>query len=317
MDPEVIPVFRFAAALAMAASLAACRLEPPDPASEAAAILHKRPSDFIDQLASLDALGVREEALLSAPADAKAPAFRPMLAESLYAYAQRLRPALAAITTADAAGDSARIDLLRAFVFDTLGIKPLSDGAPLYASVPSLVLSRKEGSCVGLVLLYLALGRSTGIPLAPVFLPGHIMVRHIPDGRPSRNIETLRRGILRSDSFYRETFSLGKRPWYSLREAAPGQALAALVFNLANARRDAGDLKTAAGEYQLVEQALPGFPEALGNQGVCLMMDGERTRAREKFLAALAGDSLSEAARANLASLAGGAPPAIESGTPP
>jgi regulator of sirC expression with transglutaminase-like and TPR domain len=310
MEPEVIPVLRFAAVaatLAMAASLAACRLEPPDPASEAAAILNKRPSDFIDQLASLDALGAREAALLSAPAGAKAPAFRPMLAESLYHYAQRLRPALAAITAADAAADSARIAVLTAFVFDTLGITPVIDRAPLSASVPSLVLSRKEGSCVGLVLLYLALGRSAGIPLAPVFLPGHIMVRHVPEGRAPRNIETLRRGIPRSDSFYRETFSLGKRPWYSLREAAPEQALAALLFNLGNARREAGDPKIAAEEYRLAEAALPGFPEALGNQGVCLMMDGEKIRAREKFLAALAGDSLSEAALANLKTLQGDA----------
>lgn len=324
MEPEVISVFRSAAsravttvmatlaALAMAASLAACRLEPPDPASEAAAILNKRPSDFIDQLASLDALGIREAALLSAPAGAKPPAFRPLLAESLYAYSQRLRPAMAALASAspEAEADSARIALLNAFVFDTLGIRPLIDSAPLSASVPSLVLSRREGSCVGLVLLYLALGRSAGIPLAPVFLPGHIMVRHIPAGRPHRNIETLRRGIPRSDSFYREEFSLGKRPWYSLREAAPEQALAALVFNLANARRAAGDLTTAAGEYRLVEQALPGFPEALGNQGVCLMMEGEKAGARQKFAAALAGDSLSEAALANLKILASDAPTA-------
>lgn len=304
----LIPFYRAAAILAMAAALAACRLEPPDPASEAAAILHKRPSDFIDQLASLDALGVREAALLSSPAGSKAPAFRPMLAESLYAYSQRLKPALAAITAADAAADSARIAVLTAFVFDTLGIRPLIDSAPLSASVPSLVLARKEGSCVGLVLIYLALGRSAGIPLAPVFLPGHLMVRHIPTGRPPRNIETLRRGIPRSDSFYRQTFSLGRRPWYSLVEAAPEKALAALVFNLANARRDAGDPKTATGEYRLVEEALPGFPEALGNLGVCLMMAGEKDRAREKFDAALAGDSLAEAAHANLKFLVGDVP---------
>lgn len=309
------PVPRFASALALAACLASCRLEPPDPASEAAAILHKRPSDFVDQLASLDALGVREAALLSAPAGSKVPAHRPMLAESLYAYTQRLRPALAAVTAAHSAArlsaeaaDSARIAVLTSFIFDSLGINPIIDGAPLSASVPSLVLSRKEGSCVGLVLLYLALGHSAGIPMAPVFLPGHIIVRHVPAGRASRNIETLRRGIPRSDSFYRETFSLGKRPWYSLKEAAPEQALAALVFNLGNARREAGDPKMAAEEYRLVEAALPGFPEALGNQGVCLMMDGENGGAREKFMAALAGDSLSESALANLKTLEGAAP---------
>ena len=80
------------------------------------------------------------------------------------------------------------------------------------------------------------------------------------------------------------------------------------MFNLGNARREAGDSKIAAEEYRLVEEVLPGFPEALGNQGVCHMMDGEKGRAREKFTAALAGDSLSEAALANLKTLEGAAP---------
>jgi regulator of sirC expression with transglutaminase-like and TPR domain len=290
-----------AAALILAFGPAACRLEPPDPASQAAAILHKHPSDFLDQLASLDALAVREvNALGSSAGGGSGEDVRPLLAESLYAYAQRLRPTLAAIPEAGATSDSSHIAVLNAFLFDTLRIRPLLDSAPLASSVPSLILARRQGSCVGLVLLYLALGKSLDIPLAPVFLPGHMAVRHVPPGRPARNIETLRGGIARTDSFYREAFSLGKRPWYSLKEAAPEKALAALVFNLGNARRASGDVKSAAEEYRLAEEALPGFPEALGNQGVCFMTDGDKAKAREKFVAALAGDSLAAPALRNL-----------------
>jgi tetratricopeptide (TPR) repeat protein len=292
--------------------LGACRMEPPDPASQAAAILHKHPSDFLDQLASLDALAVREVQALAAmgqdagPGNATAAQVRPVLAESLYAYALRLRPLMAAAARLDsAAADSARIAILNAFVFDTLAIAPLTDSAPLAASVPSLILARREGSCVGLVLLYLALGRSLELPLVPIFLPGHIAVRHLPQGRLSRNIETLRKGIARSDSFYREAFTLGKRPWYSLQNGEPAQALAALVFNLGNARREAGDRKSALEEFRLVEQALPGFPEAIGSQGVCLMLDGDTSQARERFQSAAAGDSLSVPALRNLRILDG------------
>jgi regulator of sirC expression with transglutaminase-like and TPR domain len=299
---EVSPrAFRSVPALAtlaaLACSLTACRLERPDPASQAAAILHKHPADFTDQLASLDALAAREASALSrdsadSPVNGKAP--RVSLSESLYAYSVRLKPAMAA-----AASDSARIALLSAFLYDSLGIDPVRGRPTLASSVPSLVLSGRKGSCVGMTLLYLALGRSLHLRLAPVFLPGHVFVRWRSDSG-AINIETMKRGIARSDSFYRERFLLAKRPWYSLADGKPEQALAALVFNLGNAHRLAGDVKSAREEYRLAEEAMPGYPEAVGNQGVCRMLAGDTAEARREFAAALAGDSLAEPAWHNL-----------------
>jgi regulator of sirC expression with transglutaminase-like and TPR domain len=280
-------------AFALTFALSACRLEPPDPASQAAAILRKHPSDFQDQLASLDALAAREVAELE---PAAVPASRPILAESLYAYRLRLKPGLDA-----AASDRERLDRLHAFFFDSLGLAAVDSDTSLASSVPSLALAQRRGSCVALCLLYLALGRSLDLPLVPIFLPGHVALRFRPrEGQPV-NIETLRRGIARTDSFYRETFSLGKRPWYSLADGRPEQALAALLFNMANARRTRGDLASAAEEYSLVAEVLPAFPEALGNQGVCAL-GRDRQAAADLFRAAYAGDSLSPA-RANLAGL--------------
>lgn len=296
MEPEVTPAFR--AGIAAAAFLAAaCRLEPPDPASQAAAILHKHPSDFIDQLVSMDALAAREAAFLE---PASVPAGRPSLAESLYAYSARLKPLLALAST-----DSARIGALNSFLFDTLGITALDRDTTLSASVPGLALAHRRGSCVALTLIYLGLGRSLDLPLVPIFLPGHVAVR-LSRGGQSRNIETLRGGIARSDSFYRETFALGKRPWYSLAEAKPEHALSALLFNMANARRSRGDAAIAAEEYRLVEESLPGFPEALGNLGVTAWMQGDTASARERFRAALAGDSLAPQAIRNSEALGAG-----------
>jgi regulator of sirC expression with transglutaminase-like and TPR domain len=282
-----------AACFLAASALSACRLEKPDPASQAAAILRKHPADFQDQLASLDALAAREVAELEPSA---APASRPILAESLYAYRTRLKPWL------DAAGsERERLDRLHAFLFDSLGLVSVDADTSLASSVPSLALARRRGSCVALSLLYLALGRSLDLPLAPIFLPGHIALRFRPRNGDPVNVETLRRGIARTDSFYRETFSLGKRPWYSLEDGRPEQALAALLFNMANARRTHGDLPVAAEEYRLVAEVVPGFPEALGNQAVCALGQ-DRGAAARLFRAAYAGDSLSPA-RANLAAL--------------
>jgi regulator of sirC expression with transglutaminase-like and TPR domain len=273
--------------------LSACRLEKPDPASQAAAILRKHPADFRDQLAALDALAAREVAELEPSA---LPPVRPILAESLYAYRTRLKPAW------DAAGsDRERLQRLHAFFFDSLGMIPVDADTSLASSVPSLALASRRGSCVALTLLYLALGRSFDLPLGPIFLPGHVALRLRPRDGEAVNVETLRRGIARTDSFYRETFSLGKRPWYSLEDGPPERALAALLFNMANARRTRGDLAAAAEEYRLVAEILPGFPEALGNQGVCAL-GRDREAAARLFRAAYAGDSLSPA-RANLAAL--------------
>lgn len=275
--------------------LGAC-LERPDPASQAAAILNKRPSAFLDRLVALDALAAAEAAAAEAAEAASAGASRPApaLAESLHAYAARLRPALEA-----APDDSARISLLNAFLFDTLGIVPLPDDSALASSIPSRVLAGRRGNCVGLVLLYLALGQGLDLPLVPVFLPGHVMVRYRSAGLV-RNLETLRRGLARTDSFYRAAFSLEKRPWYTLDDARPGQALGALVFNLGNFHRARGDRASARWEYRLAEESLPGFPEALGNLGADRLSAGEPEKARELLLASLAGDSLAEPAWRNL-----------------
>jgi regulator of sirC expression with transglutaminase-like and TPR domain len=298
MGREVRRSPRAAALAAAVFALAACRLEKPDPASQAAAILRKHPADYQDQLVSLDALAMREVAELEPSA---LPPARPILAESLYAYRARLAPLLAA-----AASDRERVDRLNAFLFDSLGLAALDADTTLAASVPSLALAHRRGSCVALGLLYLALGRSLDLPLVPVFLPGHMALRLRRPAGETFNVETLRRGIARADSFYRAAFSLGKRPWYSLSDARPDQALAALLFNMANARRARGDCGAAAEEYRLVSEALPGFPEALGNQGVCALRLGDRDAAERFFRSAYAGDSLSPA----LANLAGMGVPA-------
>lgn len=271
-------------------------LERPDPASQAAAILNKRPAGFQDRLVALDALASAE---LGIPG-------RPALPESLHALAARLRPVLAAAALSPAGNvDSLRVAALNAFLFDSLGLVPLLEDTTLDASLPSRVLAERRGGCLGLSLLCLALAESLDLPLRPVFLPGHVMVRwRSPGPGHSRNIETLRRGLARSDSFYRETFALARRPWYALADARPEQALAALVFNLANFHRSRGDLESARAEYRLAETLLPGYPEALGNLGAALILAGDREAARQNLEAALAGDSLAAPAQQNLRSLA-------------
>jgi regulator of sirC expression with transglutaminase-like and TPR domain len=274
--------------LALALALfPACHFQKSDSAAQAAAILHQ-PSSFTQQLIALDTLAYQESrASENAPPTA--------LAETLSEQATHLKPLVAS-----ARSDSEKVEILTAWIFDSLKIVSLTDDPSLSASLPSQVFITRRGSCLGLTLVYLALGHSLDLPLAPVFLPGNIFVR-FHSTQYIRNVETLRRGLARTDSFYQDRFSLEKRPWYSLRDADTLKALGALVFNLGNEYRLHGDWKTAAQEFRLAEEILPGFPEALGNQGAALLESGQREAAKKKFLAALAGDSLATPAWKNLA----------------
>lgn len=273
-------------ALALQIFISGCKIERPDPVSTAAAIFHKRPSNFLNQLTALNAL---------ASAEAGMPVTSWM--EILYHQSARLKPQLAAAIT-----DSARVALLNSWVFDTLGMVAVPDANDLQTSLPSQVLEKQKGSCLGLSLVYLALGQYLDLPLFPVLLPGHIFIR-FRSKTYTCNIETLRRGLARTDTFYYETFFLDKRPWYQLKEGEPKQALSALLFNLGNLHRIAGHSKFALGEYQLVLETLPGYPEALGNEGATLMAAGELAAAENSFLASLKGDSLGQAAKKNLANI--------------
>ncbi len=270
----------------LAVWLGGCRPEKTDVVAESAAILHQQPPDFIDQLSHLDALAMGEKS---------GSWVHSTLADSLTLYREHLRPLLGLANS-----DSEKVNLLNAWIFDSLGVMPVTDTGDLATSLPSQVLRNRQGSCLGISLLFLALGEALDMPLRPVFLPGHIFVRY-RSKEYTRNVETLRKGLDRSDSFYRDHFYLARRPWYSLQEAELGDALAALVFNLANTHRSRGKRDEALGEYRLVEEALPGFPEALGNEGALLLEAGEISTSEGKLLVALAGDSLAEPAWRNLA----------------
>ncbi len=260
-----------------------CKMERPDPASEALAILHKHPSDFLNELAALDALASREAHLPGKT-----------FVDSIYRYASRLKP-----TMVEAGSDSMKLALLKAWVFDSLRIEPIEDSNQLAMSLPSQILATRKGSCLGLSLLFLALGQTLDLPLVPVFLPEHVFIR-FRSPTFSANVETLRKGIARSDSFYRETFSLSRRPWYQLADGTQKQALAALVFNMGNLHSSQSKWDLALGEYRLVEEVIPGFPETLGSQGAVFLATGDSQQAEKKLFMAFKGDSLSKPLIQNL-----------------
>jgi regulator of sirC expression with transglutaminase-like and TPR domain len=214
------------------------------------------------------------------------------LADTLARYRKRLLDAGFA-----ALPDSLKAESLIRFLFDSLGLMADDRNQDLALSQPTLVLRDRRGSCVGLGLVTLALAEAVGLEALPVFLPGHLFVRLRAARDSWRNVELLRKGIARSDSFYRAEFRLYQRPWYKLTSATLEQALAALAFNLANAHAATGKTAWARAEYGRVAEQLPGFPDALGAEGSLLLAEGRVDEALAKLKASIAGDSLSFPAR--------------------
>ncbi len=267
----------------MAVLLFACRLSPPDAASEAAAILHTHPAEFVDRLQAMDALVLRQFPQTGDPSV--------LLLDSLARYREHLRAA--GFDRLDAEQKPAA---LLAFLFDTLGVIPDTAPTGLGEDLPGQVLKTRRGDCVGLTLLTLALAKTMGVEARPVFLPSHVFVRLRSGAQAWRNAELLRRGLARSDSFYRTVFRLAQRPWYRLTSADPVQALAALLFNLANAHRAAGRTSLARREYARVLEVIPGFPDAAGAEGALWLRAGDADSALACLRLSLAGDSLSSPA---------------------
>lgn len=94
-------------------------------------------------------------------------------------------------------GKQEAVACLNRLLFDRAKLQTVRDSVPGKERAdhyfPHAVLEKKEGVCLGLSLVYLALGERAGLPLAAVHAPQHIYVR-LDDGRECLNIETTDRG---------------------------------------------------------------------------------------------------------------------------
>lgn len=245
-------------------------------------------ASFPDQVFAAEEATVRQFPALASP--------EVSLRDSLDKYERALRA-----SGFLASPDSLRAEILSRFLFDRLGLRSVDAGDDLGLSLPARVLRDRRGSCVGLALLLMTVADRVGVEARPVFLPGHLFVRLRSGPSSWRSVELLRGGIARDDSFYTRVFQLDGRPWYRPISREPAQALAALVFNRANAHLAAGRPADALRDYRAAEERLPGFPEALGGEGAVLLSGGDRRAGREKLEKSLAGDPLSLPARENYA----------------
>jgi tetratricopeptide (TPR) repeat protein len=198
----------------------------------------------------------------------------------------------------DESSPKAATDLAR-LLFEKAGIdRDVEDDRPELA-LPSGVLSRRRGSCLGLSGLYLALSRRLGWKSHLTLAPGHAFVR-VERGGKVENVELLRRGEVMPDSWYQEKYRPPTTGHAYMRALNDEEALAVFRYNLSSAWADSGFFQTALQEYQDVLEILPELAEARAGAGWLLERMGRSSEAEAQYELALKDNPTILGVRQNL-----------------
>src|SRR5712671_6758168 len=95
------------------------------------------------------------------------------LALTIHQWATELRTPVSQLVA-----PSASVELLNRFLFQQLAIRSSQDLHDPCNLLPSSVLQRKQGYCVGLAALYLALAQELDLPISAVSTPSHVFLRY-------------------------------------------------------------------------------------------------------------------------------------------
>ncbi|MDF2549822.1 MAG: hypothetical protein K0S07_889 [Chlamydiales bacterium] len=130
----------------------------------------------------------------------------------------------------------------------------------------SSVLDARQGVCLGVSLLYLAIAERLGLPLFAITPPGHIYL----SCHPSLNIETTLRGVHIPSDHY---LSLNT---YALQTRDKKQVIGLAFINQASIYWQQDALKEASAAYERAAPYLPGDPLLKELTAFCHIAQGER-----------------------------------------
>jgi tetratricopeptide (TPR) repeat protein len=184
--------------------------------------------------------------------------------------------------------DFRAIPVINKYLFSELGYSSISEASDPNSLFLHTVMDRKQGYCLSLSVLYLAIGERLGLPLHGVVVPGHFFVRY-DDGRVRFNIETTSKGGNAPDEHYIKKFKvprLNGRNIY-LKNLSKIQTLGCFFNNLGNSYSDVGDMEAALRAFELAVEINPTLSESRANLANIYLKKGQIAQAINEYLAAL------------------------------
>jgi len=184
--------------------------------------------------------------------------------------------------------DFRAVPVINKYLFSELGYNSISEASDPNSLFLHTVMDRKQGYCLSLSVLYLAIGERLGLPLHGVVVPGHFFVRY-DDGRVRFNIETTSKGGNAPDEHYIKKFKvprLNGRNIY-LKNLTKIQTLGCFFNNLGNSYSDVGDMESALRAFELAVEINPTLSESRANLANIYLKQGQIAQAIREYRGAL------------------------------
>jgi tetratricopeptide (TPR) repeat protein len=180
------------------------------------------------------------------------------------------------------------IPVINDYLFNELGFKTISHADDPNDLFLHSVLDRRQGYCLSLSVLYLALAERLGLDLYGVVVPGHFFVR-FDNGSTRFNIETTNHGANPSDEHYMAKFNVpvGGRQTIYMKNLSKRQTLGCFFNNLGNVYSDLGDVDTAKRALERAVAINPALSESRANLGNIYLEQSLVDQAIEQYEAAL------------------------------
>lgn len=180
------------------------------------------------------------------------------------------------------------IPIINDYLFNELGFKAVSHADDPNDLFLHSVIDRRQGYCLSLSVLYLALGERLGLKLYGVVVPGHFFVRY-ESGRTRFNIETTSNGASPPDEHYSLKFGVpdDSSGTIYMQNLTKRQALGCFFNNLGNVYNDIGDADTALLALEHAVEINPTLSESRANLGNIYLEKDRVEDAVRQYLAAL------------------------------
>ncbi|MGA2323748.1 MAG: tetratricopeptide repeat protein [Sedimentisphaerales bacterium] len=180
----------------------------------------------------------------------------------------------------------AAIPIINDYLFNELNFKTINKATDPYDLFLHSVMDRRQGYCLSLSVLYLAIGERLGLPLYGVVVPGHFFVRY-DDGHVRFNIETTAKGSSASDEYYIEQFNVPKTDTIYMTNLNKRQVLGCFFNNLGNVYGNINNVDQAIASLQWAVYINPSLAESRINLGNNYMLKNRTDDAITEYQAAV------------------------------